>query len=100
MKKIKTRRFLKAFYFSLGVSGVFLLWMLAFGRSLAVQYFDSVAYCVFAILAVAALSFVAFCFVPYFRGDKRWFAIPTVLTAAFVAGTAILWQVPTGGMAV
>ena len=100
MKKIKTRQFLKALYLSLSVSGAFLLWMLAFGQGLAARYFDSVTYGVFALLAVAALTFVTFCFVPYFRGDRRWFAIPSVLTVAFVVGTAILWQVPTGGMAV
>jgi hypothetical protein len=100
MKKIKTRQFLKALYISLGVSGAFLLWMLAFGKGIAEQHFDSVTYCVFALLAIAALTFVTFCFVPYFRGDKRWFAIPSVLTVAFVIGTSILWQVPTGGMAV
>ena len=100
MKKIKTRQFLKALYLSLGVSGTFLLWMMAFGRGLAAEYFDSITYCVFALLAVAALSFVVFCFVPYFKGDSRWFAIPSVLTVTFVLGTAILWQVPTGGMAV
>jgi len=100
MKKIKTRQFLKALYVSLGFSAAFLLWMMIFGRGLAIQYFDSITYCVFAILALATLSFVVFCFVPYFRGDKRWFAIPSVLTVAFVVGTAILWQVPTIGMAV
>ena len=100
MKKLKTSQFLKVLYASLGFSAAFLLWMMAFGRGLATQYFDSITYCVFAILAIATLSFVVFCFVPYFRGDKRWFAIPSILTVAFFMGTAILWQVPALGTAV
>lgn len=100
MKKIKTRQFLKALYVSLGFCAAFLLWMMIFGKGIATQYFDGVTYFVFSILAIALLSFVVFCFVPYFRGDKRWLAIPSILTVAFVMGTAILWQVPTIGMAV
>ena len=95
MKKIRTRQFLKALYISLGFSASFLLWMLVFGKQLAAYYFDSIAGCVFTIMAVAVLSFVGICFLPYFRGDKRWFAIPSVLTAAFFMGSALLWQFPT-----
>ncbi|MBQ8311039.1 MAG: hypothetical protein IJX80_08515 [Clostridia bacterium] len=100
MKKIRTKRFFKALYLSMGFSAVFLVWMATFGRGLAAYYFDSITYSVFALLAIATLFFVVFCFVPYFRGDRRWFAIPSILTLAFVVGTAILWQVPTVGMAV
>lgn len=100
MKKIKTRRFRKAFYGSLGFSAVFLLWMSLFGKELAVQYFDGILGCLCAVFGGAALSFVVFCFVPYFHGDKRWFSISAVLTLAFFAGTCMLWQIPLGGMAV
>ncbi len=94
MKKIRTRQFLKALYTALGVSLAFLLWMLLFGKDLAVNYFNSVTACVFAFLAMAVLTFVCFCFLPYFRGDKRWFAIPSLLTVVFFMGTALLWQTP------
>lgn len=100
MKKIKTRQFLKAFYTSLGISAVFLLWMAAFGCRLAMDHFDGVTVGVFAFLALAAISFLAFSFVPYFHGDKRWFAIPSLLTVVFFTGTAMLWQVPIAGMGV
>ncbi len=94
MKKIKTRRFFKVFYTSLGLCAAFLAWLLLFGQQLAAEHFGSVTVGVFALLALAAGSLLAFCFFPYFRGDKRWFAIPSLLTVAFFAGTAILWQVP------
>ena len=100
MKKMKTRQFFKALYASIGFCAVFLLWMALFGRGLAARYFDSVTACVFSLLAVAALSLVVFCFVPYFQGDRRWFAIPSILTVAFVVGTAILWQSPVLGTVV
>ncbi|MBQ8415841.1 MAG: hypothetical protein IJX13_02915 [Clostridia bacterium] len=97
MKKIRTRQFLKALYTSLGVCAAFLFWMLVFGKGIAQDNFQSIAGCVFAFLALAAITFLAVCFVPYFKGDKRWFAIPSLLTAVFFMGTAMLWQVPLGG---
>ncbi len=100
MKKIKTRRFFKAFYISLALSAAFLLWMLLFGKGLAAEHFDGVTGGVFAVLALAAGSFLVFSFLPYFHGDKRWFAIPSVLTVAFFVGAAILWQVPVTGLGV
>ena len=98
MKKIKTRRFKKALYACLGASGAFLCWMLFFGKSLAVDHFDSITGCVFSVFALAAISFLAFCFFPYFHGDRRWFAIPSLLTVVFFVGAAMLWQVPMGGI--
>ncbi len=100
MKKIRTKRFLGSLYASIGLSALFLAWMLLFGKDLAAEYFDGVTGCLFAIMALATLTFVAFCFVPYFRGDRRWFAIPSLLTVVFFVGTAMLWQVPIGGMGV
>ena len=94
MKKIRTRTFLKALYTSLGVGGAFLLWMLLFGKNLAVNHFGGVFGAVFAFLALAAISFLAVCFLPYFHGDKRWYAIPSLLTIVFFMGSAILWQAP------
>lgn len=98
MKKIKTRQFYKTLYTSMGISAAFLLFVLIFGRSIAAQNFDVLIGCVFAVLGLAALSFLAFCFLPYFQGDRRWFAIPSLLTVAFMAGTALLWQLPAGGI--
>ena len=95
MKRIRTRTFLKALYTSLGVGAAFLLWMLLFGQNIAVDHFSGVFGAVFAFLALAAASFLAVCFVPYFHGDKRWYAIPSLLTLVFFMGSAILWQVPT-----
>ncbi len=100
MKKIKTRQFFKAFYTSLGLCAAFLLWMMIFGRGVAAEHFDGVTVGVFAVLVLATVTFLAFSFLPYFRGDRRWFAIPSVLTVAFFIGTAILWQVPTAGVGV
>ena len=98
MKKIRTRQFFKTLYTSMGIGGAFLLFMLIFGRSIAADNFDVLLGCVFAILGLAAISFLAFCFLPYFHGDRRWFAIPTLLTTVFVLGTAMLWQFPAGGI--
>lgn len=100
MKKIRTKRFLVSLYVSLGLSALFLAWMLLFGKNLALEHFDSVTGCLFAIIALATAAFVVFCFAPYFRGDWRWFAIPSLLTVVFFIGTAMLWQVPIGGMGV
>lgn len=97
MKKIRTRQFFRALYTSLGFCSAFLLWMLVFGKGIAQNDFHSIAGCVFAVLALATISFLAVCFVPYFKGDRRWFAIPSMLTVAFFMGTAMLWQVPLSG---
>lgn len=98
MKKIRSRQFFQTLYTSMGIGGAFLLFMLIFGRNIAAQNFDVLIGCVFTILALAALSFLAFCFLPYFHGDRRWFAIPSLLTAVFMVGTAMLWQFPAGGI--
>lgn len=97
MKKIRTRRFHKALYVSIGFSAAFLLWFATFGRRIAAQHFDGMLGCVFSVFGVAVLSFLAVCFVPYFHGERRWYAIPSVLTAAFLVGAVLLWQVPLTG---
>lgn len=98
MKKIRTKQFYKTLYTSMGIGAAFLLFMLIFGRSIAAQNCDVLIGCAFAILGLAAISFLAFCFLPYFQGDRRWFAIPSLLTAVFMLGTAMLWQFPAGGI--
>ena len=98
MKKIRTRQFFKTLYTSMGVGGAFLLFLLIFGRSIAASNFDVLLGCVFTVLGLATSSFLIFCFLPYFHGDRRWFAIPTLLTAVFMVGTAMVWQFPAGGI--
>ena len=98
MKKIRTEQFFKTLYTSMGIGGAFLLFLLIFGRSLAASNFDLLLGCVFAVLGIATLSFLVFSFLPYFHGDRRWFAIPTLFTAVFMVGTAMLWQFPIGGI--
>ena len=98
MKGIRTKHFFRALFASAALSVLFLGWMLIFGREVAARYFDGVTGCLFAIIALAMISFVAFCFIPYFHGDRRWFAIPSLLTTVFFIGTVLLWQVPIGGI--
>ena len=98
MKKIRTRQFFKTLYTSMGIGGAFLLFMIIFGRNIAAHNFDVLLGCVFAILGLATLSLLVVCFLPYFHGDRRWFAIPTLLTGVFMIGTAMLWQFPIGGI--
>ena len=99
MKKIRTRQFFKTLYTSMGIGGAFLLFMLIFGRSIAANNFDVLLGCVFAVLGLAALSFLVFCFVPYFRGDNRWYSVSSILTLAFCIGSAVLWQM-SGAVAI
>ena len=98
MKKLRTRHFHIALTASFAVSALFLAWFMLFGKRLAGTNFVGVSDAVMALLAIAAGSFLIFCFVPYFRGDRRWYAISTVLTVTFCIGCAMLWQV--GGPAV
>ena len=74
----------------MGIGAAFLLFILIFGRSIAAQNFDVLIGCAFAVLGLAAVSFLAFCFLPYFHGDRRWFAIPSLLTVVFFVGAASL----------
>lgn len=94
MKKIRTRHFRYTMRASLGFSILFLGWFFLFGRGLAISHFDLMSYCVFAVIAVAAGSFLLFSFAPYFRGDKRWYAVSALLTVVFFTGVVMLWQVP------
>lgn len=95
MKKIRTRNFFLTLKLVSAFSAGFLLWMLVLGRKLAIEHFDGVTVGVFAVFALAAASVLAFSFVPYFRGDKRWFSIPAMLTTVFLVSLVVLWNVPT-----
>lgn len=93
MKKLRTKRFYKVLYGTLGFSALFLGWFLLFGEKLAVSHFHGVADAVFGVFVLAAISFLAFCFLPYFRGDKRWYSISALLTVVFCIGAAMLFRV-------
>ena len=98
MKKIKTRNFFLTLKIVSGFSACFLLWMLMLGRKLAVDHFDGVTVSVFAVFGLAAASFLAFCYMPYFKGDKRWFSIPSILTVVFFVCLTILWKTPVSNV--
>ena len=98
MKKIKTEQFFKTLYTSMGIGGAFLLFLLIFGKGIATNNFDVLLGCVFTVLGLATLSFLVFSFLPYFHGDRRWFAIPALFATVFMVGTAMLWQFPIGGI--
>ena len=96
MQKRRTQYFKLTFLTVLGASALFLLILAAFGGRLAAHSFNLVADSIFAVMALATVSFLAFSFLPYFRGDKRWYAISGLLTVAFFSGATILWQLPVG----
>ena len=100
MKKIRTRNFFLTLKIVSGFSACFLLWMLILGRRIAVEHFESVTNSVFVVFGIAAASFLAFCFMPYFKGDRRWFAIPAILTSVFFISLVVLWKIPTPGMVI
>lgn len=94
MKATRTRRFQIVLYAAIGFSALFLVWLFLFGRQLAVTHFQGITDAVFAVLALAAGSFLTFCFLPYFQGERRWYSISALLTAVFLAGAVMLWQIP------
>ncbi len=98
MQKIRTRYFQYTLRTATVLSGLFLIWLAAFGRSLAVDYFQGVTDAVFAVLVLAVSSFFTFSFFPFFKGDKRWFSIPALLTGVFFVGASMLWSVPGAGL--
>ena len=101
MKKRRTHQFKISLFSVSTASALFLAWVALFGRKLAETRFQSVADAVFVFMALAAGSFLAFSFFPYFRGDKRWYSISALLTAVFFVGTVMLFSVPVpaGGLA-
>ena len=92
MKKLRTRHFYITLWSSLGLSGLFLGWFLLFGEKMAQTHFKGMSDALMVLFGLAAASFLTFCFAPYFRGDRRWYSVSTVLTAAFCIGSAMLWS--------
>ena len=97
MKKIRTRNFFLTLKIVLGFSVAFLMFLLVLANRLASTHFDDMAMVAFSVFAVAAMSFLAFCFLPYFKGDRRWFSIPAILTSVFFVSLIILWNCPMPG---
>lgn len=94
MQKIRTRRFRAALWVVSGFSALWLFVITVFGKQLSPQYFSFLAAVVFVVFALAAASFLAICFAPYFHGDRRWFTIPALLTGLFFVSIVLLWQLP------
>ena len=92
MKKLRTRHFHITLCASLGLSASFLGWFLLFGKKLAITDFAGLSGALLGLFGMAAASFLIFCFVPYFHGDRRWYSVSTILTLAFCIGSAMLWQ--------
>ncbi|MBR3894923.1 MAG: hypothetical protein IKJ35_07235 [Clostridia bacterium] len=97
MRKRRTRQFKITLLSVSAASALFLLWIASFGKTLAQTEFRGVTDAVFAVMALAVGSFLAFSFLPYFRGEKRWYSISALLTVVFFAGTAMLFSVPLSG---
>ncbi len=97
MQKIRTRHFFKTLRISAGISALFLAVIGLFGQRLASRYFFAMTDAVFAVMMLAAGSFLLFSFLPYFRGDKRWYFISALFTATFLIGVHFLWQFPVAG---
>ena len=100
MKKMRTRYFKMTLGGAIAFSALFLGLLVVFGKQLAATHFDGLLDCVFAVLALAAASFLVFSFLPYFRGDKRWYAISALLVLVFFVGSAMLWQAAPAAVAV
>ncbi|MBQ9131086.1 MAG: hypothetical protein IJX62_01265, partial [Clostridia bacterium] len=93
-----TRQFKRTLLAVSAASALFLLWFAVFGKGLAVSHFQGVLDAILVVMALAAGSFLAFSFLPYFHGDKRWYSISALLTVVFFAGAVMLWQAPVTGV--
>ena len=100
MQQRRTKHFQISLLSVTGVSTLFLAWMGLFGMKLAQTHFNGVLEAVLAVMMLTAVSFLAFSFMPYFHGDKRWYAISALLTAVFFMGTGMLWAVPLNGVVI
>ncbi len=94
MKRKRTRYFKISLRAALLFGAGFLLFLLTAGKQIAKANFDSMAGLTFSLLALSVVSLLAFVYFPFFRGDKRWYAIPGILTTVFFCGAAFLWQLP------
>lgn len=98
MKRKRTRYFHHSMKIACAISGAFLFFLLTVGKEIAKTHFSSMAAVTFSILALSALCLFVFLSLPFFKGDRRWYAIPGLFTVVFFCGAAILWGVPVGGV--
>lgn len=99
MQKRRTQYFHITLGASSAFSALFLAVIAIFGRTLASANFNGVTDCVFAVMALAAGSFLVFSFLPYFQGDRRWYSISALLTVVFFLSAVLLWQLsPIGAV--
>ena len=98
MQQRRTQHFKITFLSAFTASIAFLAWLGLFGTKLAATHFQSVLDAIFAVMMLATVSFLAFSFLPYFHGDKRWYSISALLTAVFFAGAVMLWSAPLTGV--
>ena len=100
MQQLRTKHFQITFLSVTAASTIFLGWLGLFGMKLAATHFNGVLEAVFAVMMLATVSFLAFSFLPYFHGDKRWYSISALLTAVFFAGAVMLWSAPLNGVVI
>ena len=98
MKRKRTRYFRHSMKLVCALGGAFLLFLLTAGKEIAKNHFGGMAALTFSILAISVLCLFAFVYFPFFKGDRRWYAIPGVLTFVFFCGASILWRLPVGGI--
>ena len=98
MQQRRTQHFKITFLSVSTVSTLFLAWLALFGMKLAATHFQGVLDAVFSVMMMATVSFLAFSFLPYFHGDKRWYSISALLTAVFFASAVMLWSAPLPGV--
>ena len=94
MYQRRTRHFHITLSVAAGLSACYLLILALFGRGLAAIDYQGVTAFVFSVMVLAVASFLAFSFLPYFQNERRWFVIPALLVAVFLAGAVLLWQLP------
>ncbi len=98
MQKRRTKHFKITLWTAIAFSALFLLWFSIFGTKLAASHLEGILDAVVAVMGLAAGSFLLFSFMPYFRGDKRWYSISALFTAVFFIGAMMLWQTPVGAV--
>lgn len=98
MQKRRTQHFKITLSIAAGISCIMLLILAIFGQQFTSTSLSILVNCIFTVLGLAATSFLLFSFVPYFKGDKRWYSISALLTLAFFIGIGMIWQNPSVGM--
>lgn len=76
----------------LAASAVLIGFLLLFGKTLAAVSIYLLLVPVFLFFAAAVFGYLAISFLPLFRNDRRWYAIPVILTVIFFIGAALLWR--------